>query len=389
MGGYFDPQFWIDPAVYPFLVKWCNSTGWEVKTNEPRSILYQIACLDGIRCRELRAEGKPTNMSREKAECLINDFRRYVGNKRIDYCPDYHPLVKVHSDFYQEVFLPALGNSAEVVSEEWGIFTKIREVKCVVEETEREGEVFIGRPMDRNELISFIRELENEALMAPYAVTYNLLRKGDRNITSITWSSPHFESLENAEAVKDHEKTAHFPGNWRIYQNVTDLARSAEFLPSEYVRCEGWLWLRVYHPVAEFPGSGHWEEGFFDNLGDLKTKMIEIMDQDMYAHFGIYASVLDDPLPEAAAPEIPITNVKDADDHRHDFDAEVWKLFYRVLKPGRDTGYEGESQEVAFGYCQDMETEEALEKLTAAIKDHVTLPPFMIVLYRMEITHEV
>lgn len=389
MAAYDKPQFWIDPAVYPFLVKWCLSTGWEVKTNDHHSLLYDIVCLDGIRCRELRAEGKPTSMSREKAECLVKGFVGYIGDRTIDYKPDYHPLVKVHSEFYQEVFLPALGNSAVVKSEEWGIFTKIRKITCTAEPTGKEGELHLGRPMDRNEVTAFIRELECEAVMAPYAVTYNVLKPRGSGATSIMWSSPGLEDYANAEALMIREQARHFTADWRIYENVTDLARTSEFLPSDYVRCEGWLWLRVYHPETEPLSGDYWEQSFYDDLGDLKTKMIEIMDQDMYAHFGIYACQHHEPIPEEEVAEIPITNVKDPADHRHDFDVGIWKLFYRILKPGRESEYGGECQEVAFGYCQDMETEEALEKLTAAIKDHVTLPPFMIVLYRMETTHEV
>lgn len=30
----YDPQLWIDPAVYPFLVLYGLSTGYEINTNE-------------------------------------------------------------------------------------------------------------------------------------------------------------------------------------------------------------------------------------------------------------------------------------------------------------------------------------------------------------------
>ena len=226
--------------------------------------------------------------------------------------------------------------------------------------------------------------------MAPFAVTYNIMK--DRGSTSITWASPKIRDYGEARAVLSREKARHFPKDWRIYQNVTDIARHEEFLPENYVRCEGWLWLRVYHPEKQTSDEGYWEQGFFNDLGDLKSELIQIEQDDMYAICGIYACMYHEPLPEEIAPAVQITNARDLGDRRHLSDVQNWEVMYRIMKPSPRTGYEGECEEVASGYC-DCEgvvtLEETLEKISAAVKDHIERPPFMIILYRMEKIEEV
>ncbi|KKL17598.1 hypothetical protein LCGC14_2483940, partial [marine sediment metagenome] len=263
------------------------------------------------------------------------------------------------------------GGEYQVQWEQWGIYHKINKI------TGKQGEV-----MCRNHVIGLIRELKYEATMAPVSITYNILK--ERGGTSIIWASQTFDGNQNAEASMLRERGRHFPGDWRIYRDVTAIAGKEEFMPSEFVRCEGWLWLRVYHPNEGLIACDHWEQGFYEDLGDLKSDLVQIQDQDMYAIIGIYACCYHEPLPEEEESPILMVNVADLGEKRHNSDVETWPIMYRIVKPTERTGYEGEIKEVAFGYIQEMETEQAVEKLTAMIKDKVTRPPFMILLHRLE-----
>ncbi|KKN00869.1 hypothetical protein LCGC14_1133420 [marine sediment metagenome] len=380
----YEPQFWIDPDVYPFLVLWSLSTGFEVKTNEPHSLLYDIVCFDGIRCKELKAVGGETSLSREVAEQLVNNLKTYVGNDRELYAPDYHPPIKLHEDFSTDVFLPAVeqGGEYQVQWEESGIYHRINKVIWHNTAHRRNGDLFTDQIMCRNHVMGLIRELKHDATMAPFAVTYNLLKQ--RGGTTIIWAGNMLIDRQNADAVILREKERHTRGDWRVYTDVTDIAGKEEFLPPEFVRCEGWLWLRAYHPNEGLMGADYWEQGFYEDLGDLKSNLIEIQDQDIYAMCAIYACCHHEPLPEEEEPPILIINVKDLQEKRHNSDVETWPIMYRVVKPSPRTGYKGEIQEVAFGYIQEMETGEAVKKLTPMIKDHVARPPFMILIHRLE-----
>ena len=374
----YNPQFWIDPAVYPFLVSWSLSTGYEVKTNDPHSLLYEIACFDGIRCSELRAAGEETSLSREKAEQLVENLKSYVGKTGAQYAPDYHPLIKLYEEFATDVFLPALEKVGYKVKwEEWGIYHKINRV------TGKAGEVLC-----RNHVTQLIRELEYEATMTPFLVTYNLLKQ--RASMSKTWVGKILTDYQNADALMLREKERHAPADWRIYKDVSHIACQETFMSSEFVRCEAWLWLRVYHPNNEgLMGADYWQEGFYEDLGDLKRDMIDIRDEDMYAICAIYACCHHDPLPEKQEPPFLMVNIADEGEKRHKSDVEKWPIMYRVVKPSARTGYKGQITEVAFGYIQEMETAEAVEKLTAMIKDKITRPPFMLLIHRLEVIEKV
>lgn len=294
----YDPQFWIDPAVYPFLALWGLSTGYEINTNEPHSLLYNIICYGSLRCSELRAEDKATSLSRAEAEQLVNDLKGHIGNESIIYAPDYFPTIKLDEDFATKIFLPTVEQRGEyeVEWEQMGIYHKINKVVRKVQTSQKVGELFTGQIMCRNHVILLIKELEYEEVMAPFAITHNILKK--RGSISITWTNKIIDHYPLAEAVLTREKARHVPGNWRIYEDVTPVARKTEFLPAEFVRCEGWLWLRVCHPNKAFTGAEYWEEGFYDDLGKLKADLIEIEHQDMTALCAIYACAYHEPLPE-------------------------------------------------------------------------------------------
>jgi len=380
----------IDPDIYPFLLRWGLSTGYEVNVNDDHTLLYALTCKDPIRVRELKVESKGTglsHLSQSEAVDLINKLKPYVGNASLSYDPDYEPPIKLHEDFATEVFEPAVSGSGNVVLwEQWGVYHKIKRV--TTQPTGKPCLLFINARMCRSEVCEIIRELEFDAVMKPYIVGFNILQK--RGLTYIIWEGDEIREYDDAESLLGREKVRHLMADWRIYAEVTETAKKSEFLPENYVRCEGWLWLRVYHPNKEGAmGADHWELGFYENLGDLKNALLYIIEDDMYAVPGIYACAYHDPLPEDEKPPIPITDAKDPEDRRHDSDLELWQLMYRVMKPSERKGYGGQCKEVALGYGQDMPTEQALDQLTAIVKDHVTLPPFSIILYRMEKLHEV
>ncbi len=369
----YEPQFWINPNVYPFLALWSLSTGFDVETNEPHSLLYDVACYNGIRCKELRAEGKATSLGLKEAERLVNDLEGYVGNDKVTYAPDYHPMIKLEADFATDVFVPAVerGGEYQVEWEQRGVYHKINRV------TGKQREV-----MCRNHVMALIRELKCEATMAPMAVACNLLKAPGR--TSIIWADQTLKDYSNATALMLREKERHTRADWRIYREVTDIAGKETFMPSEFVRCVGWLWLRVYHPNEGLMGDGYWEQGFYEDLGTLKSDLIEIQDQDMYAMCAIYACCYYEPVKEEEERPFLILNLKDLHEKRHNSDVEKWPIMYRVVKPSVMKGYEGEIQEVAFGYIQEIETEEAVKRLTDMIKDRIARPPFMLLLHRLE-----
>ena len=330
----YDPQLWIDPAVYPLLVLYGLSTGYEINTNEPHTLLYQIVTFDPLRCRELRGEGKATSLSREEAEQLVNDLSRYIGDRNITYAPDYFPMVKVHEDFATKVFLPAVegGGQYTVEWEQCGVFHKINKVVRIAESGKRIGELFIGQIMCRNHVMALIKELEYEEVMAAFAVTYNLFR--NRGSTSITWTGKSIENYSLAEAVLTREQARHVPHDWRIYQDVTSIARKEEFLPAQFVRCEGWLWLRVCHPNKAFYDAEYWEERFYNDLGELKADVIEIEHRDMSALCAIYACAHYEALPEAEPeePPIPMIHLKQIEEAQRVLG--VLEAIHGVLKSG-------------------------------------------------------
>lgn len=384
----YDPQFWIDPGVYPFLVLWGLSTGYEIETNEPHDLLYQIATFDQVRCRQLGGAGKSRSLTRDEAKQLVKDLSRYIGDKSIVYAPNYHPLINLDADFATNVFLPAVEQGGYVAEwEQWGIYHKINKVVRRADENQNSGELFTGEIMCRNHVMALLRSLEYDAVMAPFAVTYNLLKK--RGSTSITWTNAIINDYPLAEAILTREKARHMLGRWRIYQDVTSTARKEEFLPRGAVRCEGWLWLRVYHPNKAFTGAEYWEDGFYEDLGELKADLIQIEHQDMSALCAIYACAYDEPLPEEEEAPFLILNLKDLEEKRHNSDVKTWPIMYRIVKPSLRKGYDGEIEEVAFGYIQEAETEEALDNLIAMVKDQVTRPPFMILLHRLETVRKV
>ena len=280
----YDPQFWIDSDVYPLLVKWGLSTGYDINTNEPHTILYNIVCYDGIRTRELKAEGNETSLSREEAETLVNDLLPYIGNREKLYGPGYDPPIRLHEDFSVHKFLPVIQGVHEVAWEQCGIYHQINKL------------LFMGELMDRNDVIALIRCLEYNTVMSPFVVTYNLLKT--RGGMAIMWAKQEMATLSAARSVLRKEKGRHVTADWRIYQDVTPTARKEESLPDAYVPCEGWLWLRVYHKKDGAMCPDYWEEGIYEDLGELKNDLIEIQDSDMYAIWAIYACVYHEPVSE-------------------------------------------------------------------------------------------
>lgn len=279
----YDPQFWIDPAVYPLLVKWGKSTGFDINTNEPHTILYKIVCFDGIRARELRAEENETSLTRDEAESLVSDLAPCIGNTEL-YEPNYNPPIRMLDDFSVEKFLPALQGDHEVRWEQWGIYHQINKV------------LSHGELMDRNDVINLIKELEYKSVMSPFVVAFNLLKH--HGGTAIMWGNHEIKDLLAARGLLKREKGRHVTRDWRIYQDVTPTARKEESLSHIYVPREGWLWLRVYHKGNGALCASYWEEGFYEDLGKLKNDLIDIQDFDMYAIWAIYACVYHEPVPE-------------------------------------------------------------------------------------------
>lgn len=274
-------SFFVDPAVYPLLVKWGLSTGYKIETNESHNILYRIVCLDGIRIRELKEGEEETTLTKEEAETLVNDLLPYIGNEKELYEPGYDPPIRIHDDFYVEKFLPAIQGDHEVRWEQWGIYYRIHKVL-----SRGDGEL-----MDRNDVVELIRQLEYKSVMSPFVVAYNILK--NEGTTAIMWAKRDIKDFSAARRLMEKEKGRHVPRNWRIYQDVTATAIKEDSLPDQYVSCEGWLWLRAYHSMADY-----WEQGFYGDLEKLKNDLSKIQDFDIYAHCAIYACVYHEPGPE-------------------------------------------------------------------------------------------
>lgn len=293
----YDPVIWIEKDVYAFLVKWCLSIGYELKTNEPHTIIYGITCYDRVRVQELKEEGKHYAYTREEAESLVNDLKKHLQNGGEPFTPDYDPPIRIRDDFSTEVFLPTLTGSAEkpgnyeVEYEQWGIYHKIK--KVILKED--------GPVMDRTVVMCLIRGLEYDAVMPDFIVGYNLLR--DRGSMSIAWTSEKLKNNKAAQELMAREKKRHQRGDWRIYRNVTDIAAEEELpFPPAYVSSEGWLWLRVEHPKIDYHAA-YGEQGFYNDLCEVRMEIVRIREEDMYAICGIYACVHHDPLPVAEPEE--------------------------------------------------------------------------------------
>lgn len=299
----YDPVIWIEKDVYMFLVKWCLSIGYALSTNEPNTILYGITCYDHIRVKELKEEGKHNAYTREEAESLISDLKKHLEDGGESFTPDYNPPICIHDDFSTNVFLPALElyGEYEVKWEQWGIYHKITKVTQRVKVTGKPGELHIGSVLDRNAVMALIRKLEYEAVMPPFIVCYNLLK--NRGGMSIYWTSEKLEDHEAAQELMTREKKRHMWGDWRIYRDVTEIAANDSELscPPAYVRSEGWLWLRVHHAKKDACGADYEEQGFYNDMCEVRREIVQIREQDMYAVIGIYACVHHDPVPEAEA----------------------------------------------------------------------------------------
>lgn len=299
----YDKQLWIDPKVYPFLLRWGLSTGFEIETNEPHTLLMRIACFDPFLVRELEADGKKTSLSWEEAGDLVNDLSVHIDSHKLIYNPSYFPILKIPDDFSNDIFLPKIreGGEYEVDYEQWGIYHKINRVGKTVVPTGRPGEdIIAGEVLSRNGVAALIREMEYEGVMRPFAITYNLLRERGPLSTTIRFDSAEFETYEKTYDRMRIEMERRVPADWRIYEDVTHLADRVTFMPALYNRCEGWLWLRVFHKNREglIGGGDYWEEGFFEDLADLTNAMIRIKEENFFAIFGIYACKHRTPPPE-------------------------------------------------------------------------------------------
>ena len=299
----YEPQLWMDAAIYPFLVRWGLSTGYEVKTNQDHTLLYDLSNLDPIRGRELQAEGKETRLSREEAVELVKSFSQTVLE---EYHPHYSPPVRIDEEMHDHHFLPYMkeqGYTTNATHE--GIFWDVVDVfKITCEEesssTPRPPVGFVS--MCRSEVTAVVRDLEYYRRMVPYIVKYQ------HRSTVKTWMKG-IESFESAVALMEREKARHVPtAKWWIYGDMTAALRhlkaGEEDLPEDLLVCDDWLWLRMWYP-GKYRGD-YWSHSFYENLTELRLDMIEEENDYIHAVTGIYACLHHDAPPvkeEAPGPK--------------------------------------------------------------------------------------
>lgn len=296
----YEPQLWMDPDIYPFLVRWGLATGYEVKTNEAYTLLYDLSNLDPIRGRELQAEGKETRLNREEAVELVKSFSQTT---LADYNPHYSPPVRLDEEMHDHHFMPYMRKVVEgytVNAAHEGIFWNVvnvftcEELSSTTPRSHVPALTVAAVTMCRSEVAAVVRDLEYQRRMVPYMVKYQ------RGSTVKIWQKG-IESFEEAEAVLKREKPRHVAGaDWRIYGDMTALLRHLDFgeedLPDDLVTTEGWLWLRMWYP-GEY-GGDYWSQGFYDNLTELRREMIQEEAEHIHAVTGIYACLHQDAPPE-------------------------------------------------------------------------------------------
>ena len=311
----YEPQFWIEPKLYPYLIRWGLSMGYEVNTNHPHTLLYGLRCIDPIRIRELAENDAVASLNREEAVDLVESLEGIRTNrarptgKGIDmfiegvgpYDPPYHTSIRLDEDMYENHFRPDMEEAgyklhAEYEGKFWHVLRVSRSDYDAANWKTDQG------VMCRSDVTGMVRDMEFERRMSPYVVTYDVLKTGE-GITK-RWLNG-LDTMEKAMAVLEREKPRYAPtADWRIYTDLTAIARQMkEEFPDDVVLSEGWLWLRIWHP-GEYEAD-YWSESLFDNLADVRVAILEEEALDMYSVTAVYACVHHEARPEEPAAEPP------------------------------------------------------------------------------------
>ncbi len=282
---YFTKQLWMNPEIYPYLTRWGQSMGYEVITNDPKTLIYGARCIDPVRIRELDAANLDTCVTPEEAADLVLSLESMLG-KAYPYSPAYDPLIQVDRDMYDNYFRPYLAEA------HWGVYAhhegRFVNINTVTEssydpENWQKGGVFC-----RSLVTDMLRDLEYERRMSPYLVTYNMLKSVD--YPTRTWEKG-LDTLEKAVKVVESQNEREIPtAEWRIYRDLTAIVRHmTDDFPPEVIKPEGWLWLRIWHPGED--GADCWTSQTFNHISDVRVAIVEQEALDMYAVTAIYACV--------------------------------------------------------------------------------------------------